>query len=442
MELAVELLDMVLQHLSKPELKQLRQTCKRLAIVSIPPLFDSVFISRDTLDQEYSALALIRFKASIKTVIVCPLKYPKLNLNNYGKLVNCLRRRRFLPKHPGFFKHMKMGYEDYCSTQERAGPPSSWRTSEALLQRIILEAPSIRRVVITHRHRFREMTDLELAKYCRSQTCRVPREMHALFRLTPLQSLETSRSPDIARAMFSIAPAGVHKIKELVMEPTDSSDGFFKIPLERFRDPSCFNSQVSVLMANLMKLRLDIDEMSQGDDQTMGVLVNFLKQANNLECLALRFRDAYRHGSSCLALSGFPFSKLRVLVLEGVGISGDELLSTVAKTPGLNHLVLEHCWLKGYRCYEFLNRIKAFGTLTELHIGRCYQDLDGSASSWHQDDWHYYRNFDKDLQNFLLHDGPNPLGVDKLVEYKAQEADSPTMTPLPSFAQLYGQEYF
>lgn len=440
MELPVELLDMVLQHLSKPEVKQLRQTCKRLAIASIPSLFDSVFISRDSLDREYSALALTQFKTSIKTVIVCPLKYPKLDLNKYGQMVTCMRRCRSLPNQPGFFEHIQMGYKAYCNAQERAGHPSSRRTIEALFQRIISEAPSIHRVVITHRHRFNEMTDLELAKYCWSKSCGVPREMHALFRLTPLQSLRNSGSPDIARAMFSIAPAGVHKIKELVMEPTDSSDGFFKIPIKRFRDPSCLNPQNSDLMANLRKLRLDIDEVCQGVDQHMEVLVNFLRQANKLECLALCFRGSCREDLFRLALSGFSFPKLRVLVLEGLGISGDEILSTVAKTPGLKHLVLERCWLNGYRCYEFLDRIKAFGTLTELHICRCYQDL--GRPSWHRDDWHYYRNFDKDLQNFLLHDGPNPLGVDKLAEYEAEAADSPTMTPLPSFAQLYGQEYF
>jgi len=142
MDLPVELLDMVLQHLSKPELKQLRQTCKRLGMVSVPFLFDSIFISRDSLDQEYAALALERFRNSIKSVVLCPLKYPKLIRPRYKNFVHCNRRRHAIPKHPKFDEHMDLGYKEYCSLQERAGNKSSWSRIDELLQRILIELAS------------------------------------------------------------------------------------------------------------------------------------------------------------------------------------------------------------------------------------------------------------------------------------------------------------
>jgi len=445
MDLPVELLDMVLQHLSKPELKHLRQTCKRLGMVSVPFLFDSIFISCDSLDQEHAALALKRFRNSIKSVVLCPLRYPKLIRQRYKNFVHCNRRRQAIPKHPKFDEHMDMGYKEYCSLQERAGNKSSWSRIDELLQRILMEAPCIYRVVITYRTRFKRLTDLELAKYCRWETCHLPREMHVLFRLTPLQSLETSRSPDIARAIFTIPPAGTRKIKELVMEPTHLYEGFFKIPIERFDEPSCFTFQVSVFMANLIKLRLDIDEMSQHGGrivQEKGSLVRFLAQAVNLEYLALRFRHASSDKLFRFTLGGCQFPKLRILVLERVGVICNELLSFLANSPRLKHLVLERCWLNGYPWIDFLNQIKASGDLEALHIGRCSEGF--RIPDYHRDRWHYFRDLDRDLQDFLLHDGPNPFGQDKMAVYLAQYADTPPAVryaPPRSFARLYHHEY-
>lgn len=447
MDLPVEVLDMVIQHLSKPEIKQLRQTCKRLAIVSVPSLFDTIFISRDSLDQEYAALALTQFKTSIKSVILCPLKYPKLIRPCYKRLVQRIRRRRAIPKYPRFDEHTDMGYKEYCRVQERAGHRSSWHKIEELLQRILMEAPSVYRVVLTHRNRVKDLTDLELAKYCQSETCRLPRELHALLKVTPLQSLETSRSSDVARAMFSIPPAGTRKIRELVMEPAGSSDGFFMVPLERFDEPSCFTFQVSVLMANLIKLRLDVDELPHHGDRSMQqnrILVRFLAQGKNLECLALNFRTSNGDTMFCRTLGGCQFPKLRILVLERAGMMGDELLPFIANSPRLKHLVLERCWLKGYRWTDLLVGIKAFGSLEALHFSHCYGGFGGPDwEDWGT--WHYFVDLDKDVQNFLLRDGPNPFSLDKMAAYLAQYHNTRLRmrnADPPKFAQAYYHKYF
>lgn len=444
MDLPVELLGMVLQHLSKLEIKQLRQTCKRLAVVSVPFLFDSIFISRDSLDQDYAALALTQFKTSIKKVIASPLKYPKLNRKCHENIVRRIKIRCGLPKHPRPYEHIDLGYREYCSVQERAGDQSLWCKFEDLLQQILMEVPSVYRLVLTHRNRFKEMTDLELAKYCPSETCSLPRQMHAMFRLTPLQGLGKSRSSDIARTAFSILPGRTRKITELVMEPTNSIDGIFKIPIERFDEPRWFTLQVSVLMANLMKLRLDIDDL--GDRSCMqqtGALVRFLAQAENLECLALRFRDSNSTGLFCPSRSDCQFLKLRTLVFENVGIPGGELLLLISNAPRLKHIALDGCWMNGYWWIDLLKGIRTLGTLKTLRVSRCFEGF--HAPDWEDGDtWNYFADLDKDGP--LNQDGPcllPPHG--RKLQYWAQCFDTRLLTrdaSPASLAQLFYQEYF
>lgn len=322
-----------------------------------------------------------------------------------------------------------MGYKEYCSVQERAGRQSFWCKFEDLLQRILTEAPSVYRLVLTHRNRFTQMTDLELAKYCPSETCRFPRQMHAIFRLTPQQSLGTSRSPDIVRTMLSILPVGTRKVKELVMEPTDSIDGSFKVLIERFDGPSCFMLKASDLMANLIKLRLDIDELGNRSMQQTRALVRCLAQAVNLECLALRFEDTYNDGSLRLPLSDCQLLKLRILVLEHVGIPGDELLLFITNSPKSKHIVLDRCWMDGYRWIDLINGIKDLGTLDALRVSHCFEGF--SAPDWlYGDTFYHFAELDKNGRR------PN---------YVAQRYDTPLLlgdAPPASITQLYYHEYF
>ena len=450
MDLPPELVEDVAQRLSKRDLKQLRLTCKQLAHNLAPNLFDSLFLSTDPADHETAESAMAHFGPWIKTVIVTPLGFPYLSRESYKwrarSEINCFR----LPYRARFDQHVAMGYRAYRRVQTASDQIHTLSQLWLLFQQAIVTLPGVRRVVITHRRRAVHLTDTELANYCRWKTCSIPRAAHAAFRLSPLFD---DASPNIMRCISKILSARATNVKELIMEPRDSSFSswlthYFTIDGEGLQQLNTGTPQASGFLANLSKLRLAVHEHRfVGNLSRTGIMAKVISQAQSLECLFLEkhwYEDWMDpdQGQSVfrLMLGDCRLPKLRVLVLHDTNLVGDELLSFLSHSPGMSHLVLETCKLKAYRWKTLIERIKTETKLRTLHMN----ELSGGFKvAGLMKKWQTYVDYDGEVEKYLLSCGPNPFAFKSLIHYDHDYSLGVFETyPQPRKTQEYYDLYF
>lgn len=236
MELPLELLEIVAQNLLKVNIKQLRLVNKALAERLAPSLYTSIFLSPDPLDLEHAEDALPRFKNFIKTIVISPLKYRKLTQQQYKFRVEIAIKCHPLSPLSRFEEHIQMGHRMYLA-QERA---QNWTKDQLkeLFQRVLRDAPNVRKVIITYRHRYTDMRGSELAKYCCWSDCILTRDTHKAFRFLPSLRASHSSGSNIINSILAIMPAGTKKISNLVMDPAKGvREGTLRIPLAGFDRP-------------------------------------------------------------------------------------------------------------------------------------------------------------------------------------------------------------
>lgn len=165
MKLPLEIFQDVARRLSRKDLKQLRLVCKQFSEHLVPLLYDSVFLAIDSLELERAECILAHFKSSIKSVVVSPIKYPDLTLKQYRNCVVTLAdETSFLPRLPYRSKvgeHVKKSYENYCIVQQRGSVDGLEERMYHLLRTLLQNAPSLKKVVLTHRHRNIDLADIE-----------------------------------------------------------------------------------------------------------------------------------------------------------------------------------------------------------------------------------------------------------------------------------------
>ena len=387
MELPPELLSNVAQHLPRKDLKHLRLTCRRLAEHVIPFLFNSVFLSFDPLDLELAELALIYYPRQIRSVVVSLLPFEELTDKQYRDGVRLVRNREFdrLPQRYRFKKHMTLGYEECERLQQRRTQPNPMSKMQELFQMALTVVPNIRALVITHRHRFNET---DLAAYCPFETCPMSPEQHELFRPTCWETNQGRPSQDISGFLFSTAASG--------------------------------------LVANLVKLRVDLDHLCSpaSNIAQSKYVATFLSQAHNLECLFLqtfsaisrsaeRYARHYyipgaRHRLSCF-LNRYQLPRLRVLILNKGELFRDELLTCLKNLPGLRHLIIEQCLLRGYLWQDLIEKIRMQYHLESLGLshlmGGFYMNPPWASP---------YMDYCDEVQRYLLDGEPNPFCREEL----------------------------
>ena len=81
--LPAELLELILRHLSKPQLKAVRQTCKSLGYAAIPFLFDSVYVANNPSDMEKAALLCSSFGHSVHHMVYGSLSWYRQPFNEF-----------------------------------------------------------------------------------------------------------------------------------------------------------------------------------------------------------------------------------------------------------------------------------------------------------------------------------------------------------------------
>ena len=360
----------------------------------------------------------------------------------YEARVNEIRSRSYLwaPTWQ-MARHMAKGYTIYCRIEQRISQSSASTNFEDMVERVLREAPNARKVIITHRKRLQHMQDEELRQYCPWLRCPLTPKRHELFRLTPLQSLGDSRSSRIAQSFFAIIPAGTKKIKEVMMQTPGPNGGVFRMPIEGFASPVRYTFQVSTFMASLLKLRLDIDDVSKEKEPLhKRTMAKFLSQARNLEYLFLGTSESCDNGMFRFTLGCCQFPRLRILVLQNTGMDGADLEPFFKGAPKLKRLVLEGCITTGSLAEELLELIRAVTTLKALHMNCVFQRL---GSVWGQKESFHYWDYHGDVENYLLHDGPNPFSAQQLERYASDcRRKCFKNCPEPRKAEEYYSTYF
>ena len=420
MQLPPEILDFISAYLVKRDLKQLRLACKELAEVAVPYLFDTLFLSHDQLDLIYAEWMLAYFYPMIKTVVVSPLRYKELDQSSYEEAVCRVTRCERLSQFSFFDSHIAVGYRQYCTVWKRTAQPPSMAPIEELLRKTVNCAPNVSRLVITHRHRYSDIMDDELMRGCPGWLCPIPQEMHACFRLSPWQSLKISNSADIERPLVAILSEPDASMKELIMDPVQEGTGCFKMPIECFFSFGSMKDRMPRFLIGLAKLRLNINEQFAGqpDFFSTGIIADLLSHAQNLKCLYLELHSpgstpgTFRH-----TLGGCKFPKLQILVLKEYSLDVNELIEFFSYSPGLKHFIIESCWLIRYLWKDLIEDIKAHTKLEAIHMNVLQQGFEAATGRRGLD---CYVDENGDVENFVLHNGPNPFSVERLGSYTAE----------------------
>lgn len=411
--LLTEILENIAKHLIKSHLKKLRLAGKKLSEVAIPFLFNSVFLSRDPTDLKKAENVLVHFNSCIKTVVVSPLRYGNIDRIGYKRLVIKYRGRHNLPETSCFDEHVKMGDKQYGLRDEL----SECSMAQAV-RKVVADGSKIRKLVITHRRRHEDLTEIEFCKYCRWADCPIPHEDHTMFRLSPLESIVNSSASDIGLPVEALLSEPNAKIQVLILEPSSTLGTSFSLPVIFFsRKPESMMDSMSAFLGNLTKLRLTIDQWFDGRTRELssGAIAKQLALACNLEYLYLELlRPAVERSTFTNTLGGCHFPKLRVLIVRGTGMADDGLVTLFHHSPELKHFVLEFCYLDGYLWKDVLREIKDSTNLESLHMNGLRGGFEEAAGFG---PFATYYDTDGYVDEFMFRDGPNPFSLEQLRLY-------------------------
>ena len=468
MDIPVELIELIAQNLTKKDIKNLRLASRRLAEITADFLYRTIFLSPDPLDLMHAESALAHFPSLIRTIIVSPLRYAMIGRADHLFRVECSKGRTSLPDNHRYFEHVEMGYKTYRTLRQRVGHHGGKTQMNQLLQRVLRTAPNVRKMTIANRHRHQELTDWEMARYCRWGDCPMSRAMHGMFRVGHLKAYDCPRTSEFTNSMFAIVPAGTAKIKEVFMDSIDSRGSlpgpyyyehhtFYGMPIETFDNPYQYTYQSIVFAGNLKKLRLNLDDKVPEEVKIEGGAFSmFLSKTKNLEFLSLDTRSQYlhldyinEHGDWFRhTLGSTRLPKLRVLVLEKIAMTGNELVSFLEGSPALRHLVIEDAFLKDNLWRLLIEDIKASTHLGAIHMNFLSGGFDAHFS-WSSRT--HYVDHHGDVGKFVFHGGPNPFSQDMIHEhinetygkypYALLSDNCPPRRPR-NVAQEYNEKYF
>lgn len=435
-----------------------RSVSRTLAKIATPLCFDSIFLSIDPLDLEKAKDILKEFTSMIKTLVISPVRYESLAEVEYRKVVQTLQGSRYhLPKRTQIREHISLGYKDYSSVQERSSHPRAQYDMLSCLSMALQTAPNLEKVVITHRRRHAELTGQELAKFCSLKKCQISVEMHAIFRLSPHQSRIGRASPDVSDALSSIIMFSKPKVRELIVEPgntrlvRDTMSLCFKVAVDSDLASLFFTTtrrDISNFMSNLSRLRLEIDTWGNREPSGTDLIASMLAYAGGLEHLFLQgFNGLHDKGNNPTTTSVYymlrrcRFQRLRVFVLGHSIIDGDDLLPLIASSPVLKSLVIDKCFLVDDQWEHLIEGIKANTCLNDLVMDR----LSGAEFGEFWGDGQRPPNYVDcagDVNNFILHEGPNPFSVESRKRYMDTWWSDGKCQESPMRVKEYYEAYF
>ena len=277
-----------------------------------------------------------------------------------------------------------------------------------MLRSILSTADKVSKVVITHRCRQKVTTESTLKKYCQWKTCPISATKHTMFR-PPDPGAPWSHRPsflaDINKALLGVIGSSRQKIKALMMERCEGSRGHAEFPY----DTICLLTNMAhmprtrLFLGNLRKLHvrhvLECDSVHSRES----LVGEFLACAQNLNVLSLQiFTHDYGMDSKFAStfqriFYGCRFPELRVLMLEGMEMRGDELLRLLKNSPALQYLALDRISLNGYLWSDLIDRLKSGMNLKDLSINNIRGYFKIPPGIWEQ----YYIECNDDVSGFI-----------------------------------------
>ena len=468
----LELLLDVIKLLSKRDKKTIRLVSKVLSVLATPLVFDSIYLSLNPEDLNKAHLALKNHASSINTIVLHPLRIWKMHGRDYKDLV---KREISLPD-PSPYRwrleeHVNMGWKALSTIHRLGFKYDVMPIFQPIFWSILRDSPNLRKIVITDRKRYAE---LDIAKVCRWEDCAIPAEMHEVFELTPMQcSAHTSaylldRSSrlhftDLKWMQSAFSESGTN-LRELVVEHERTSTSLIRKQMQSFLSFTEDLIKVSGLMSRLTKLKLTVDDRKftiqipypvEGDKYAgqrnkiyfrTRMVANRLACAENLENLSLMIDNCIIEDHVGLSpsmfhyiLQGCRFPKLRIFVLNGCAMEGEEIMGFLDGSPELRHLVLGSCLLQRCEWASLVELIKKTTNLAALLL------VNLLGRSWNGPEYlTRFVDYDNLVEKFLRDGGPNPFVYDSQVDYekKWRAATDPAVLDAARKVDWYNGTYF
>ena len=191
-----------------------------------------------------------------------------------------------LPYRSRFEEHIHIGWKEHYDVQ--VCPKAEEHTLMHFLSKLCGIAPNLRGLVLVDRG-FRQtiqMTDNELAKYCRWADCSIPREAHAMFRL----STKDINAKTLAIQLYDLVP--INGWRRIMLEQDEDGSRMLRVEVMDWFARAIVSPQIKAnLVSNLKVLKLDLDDGVKLDFNHItgaGILARSFTNVNNLEQLEIR----------------------------------------------------------------------------------------------------------------------------------------------------------
>ena len=423
-----EILDLVLQQLSKYDLKQLRLVCKACNERILHLLFDEVFITARYSDLEVARLLVDRYGPLVKTLklssehfrLSSPQIYELWKDNwRMAKVhgIDCngaailsdwqidVSKHRWQtdPKPPLWeteqrLQQRKTGwacYEDHvqrhCRTynrlqSEQEGIGRSGRVLE-LIHYVLFYAPNISKVLLKHTWRIRNL--------CWCMQAEVDAQMRSIepWARTDGNTQDSMKDGDLnphpkhicvqSKSCFSEASEGVFtqlmmalkmirrpNICEIIMDVPDKKDG---LSIDLF-EPMCgLTEPMMTTFSFLKRLELVLDVHPTMCDRNMrqDMITKVLAAATNVEILSLKAHDIDPRDPIINApINGCNFPKLRSLALSGFGGNASEIIGFLRSSGQRPSLRLDRFTLREGSWSPLIKTLRDTELVRSIELGR------------------------------------------------------------------------
>ncbi|KAG7005692.1 hypothetical protein G7Y79_00018g044990 [Physcia stellaris] len=459
--LPTELLDMVLRHLSKPELKVARQTCKSLNKSVVPLLFDTVYVAANRLDMEKAALLCSSFGPFVHHMVYGSLswyglpfnlfleenyeyfkgdgsKTPSENNNNIELIYKSLPQPRQLDLH--------MLWTQVCYlADESEGFMKSGDLQSQLCQllRVLRKLDTVTiddhdhidddcccyQILVDACNRQRKQipsaTDFFSAVQCkedhlrRSRGCGLTGEYYnpMTYLLEALATTQVSVSnisidieyPQI-RCANGLCLDAIRLPGESVQQLSRPLSGLtelkllFEVPYYWVHPITILPCQKTILSAavNLRKLHLEILDV---DDAQIWLHEN---------AILPNIFDAF--------LGSCAFPRLERFFLQNIDGTESALLQFLQGSPKLKDLTIRWFYMTSGNWAQLLKELRNSLMLETVEIGN-FEGEPGEIYSEYLEPWSnsFYRDWASVVTRFFLNDGPNPFDKSTWVENRGDD---------------------
>lgn len=472
--LPTELLDMVLRHLSKSQLKVARQTCKLISNSFVPLLFDTVYVAANRFDMEKAALLCSSFGHFVHHMVYGSLIYDRLNLYDFVS--------------HNYKYELDTGSED----EEGEGPV----TGEMLYKRLThTQRRNLQLFWTLHCSLINEQETFVTGGNFQSQLSQLFRASHKLCKVTihdfsgaccywygtrvDGSSLQQNPLPLTTGLLHAVKLNGEHQCYERVSSLTSprnnpmaqllkavvttqiSLSGIsidvsidrngFQIPytsglnLSGIFVPTQYLQQLSKPLSVLTELILHFKTPYASPQQITNLLgqPTILSTAINLR--SLRFEILNREDQDHLptyvrklrlfdALMGScSFPKLECLFLSNLDGTEAEVLHFLQRSPKLKHLALHWLWLTSGTWAHLLKKLQNSLMLETVEIENA-EGEPGEVYFENLEPWSnsFYKDWASVVTRFFLNDGPNPFHKNTWQENRGDDKEEYRYCPVTS----------